>query len=94
MLPIKRKHSFLVTGFRALIKSTNAVYMNNISTYSIYKNMDIYFFTLRKGIALFKEKNLALCIVLPVTFFKTRVNMDFEFKHTFPQYPDVNTMIL
>ena len=84
MLPINRKHSFLVTGFRAL-KSTNAVYMNNISTY--IQNMDIYFFTLRKGIALFKEKNLALCIVLPVTFFKTRVNMNFEFKHTFPQYP-------
>lgn len=35
--------------------------------------MDIYFFTLRKGIALFKEeKPLHLCIVLPITFFKTR----------------------
>lgn len=47
--------------------------------------MDIYFFTLRKGIALFKEKNLALCIVLPDAFFKTQVDKDFEFKHTFPQ---------
>lgn len=84
MLPINRKHSFLVTGFRAL-KSTNAVYMNNISTY--IQNMDIYFFTLRKGIALFKEKNLALCIVLPVTFLETRVDVNSEFKHTFPQYP-------
>lgn len=59
--------------------------MNNISTY--IQNMDIYFFTLRKGIALFKEKNLALCIVLPVTFFKRQVNMNFKFKHTFSEYP-------
>lgn len=46
--------------------------------------MDIYFFTLRNGIALFKEKNLAVCIVLPVTFFKTQVRMNFELKQTFP----------
>lgn len=59
--------------------------MNNISTY--IQNMDIYFFTLTKGIALFKEKNFALCIVPPLTFFKSQVNMNFEFKHTSPQYP-------
>lgn len=60
MLPINRKHSFLVTGCRAL-KSTNAVYKNNIST-TYMRNMDIFLYLKKKGIALFKEKTNKPCI--------------------------------
>lgn len=87
MLPLKTKHSFLVTGVWAL-KSTNAVYMNNISTY--IQNMDIYFFK-KKELHFLKKRTLHCALYSLLHFSKHKLTWILKFPST-PS--DVNTMIL
>lgn len=74
MLPLNRKHSFLVTGCRAL-KSTNAVYKNNISTYM--RNMDIFLYLKKKELHFLKKRTLH-CALYPWYIFKTQLGLWIE----------------